>query len=369
MSSFILVGGVILVAVVCVGYLAYRMIGGSSDAVAISDVSEIQKAKMEFLSQQQSGAVPVEQSVNYQETAVLKDQIMALEDENSKLRNELTILQKEKGDLLSTKEKLKESSEIIHELKESNEKLKGDIMEQTRKCSDLTNDIERISAELESSSGQDTLAVEIWEKEIADLKAEKEQLLSARAELDELKRTNLALEDEETKLASKYKRLVERFALLRRSAVEQKEEHNSAIEKIKYENELLAGKVKITEERSKQLEDELQEMKHKTGKAFGLENLEEVLDQQKAILEQSRQNMEGRSETIKVLSEIESERDKLLEQNIVLQRNYDKLKDLNDHLVEKEKILQYELTKSRAQSLGLEKVCEGLTEQIDSLNL
>ena len=45
-----------------------------------------------------------------------------------------------------------------------------------------------------------------------------------------------------------------------------------------------------------------------------------------------------------------------------------RIKEFNNYLVEKERLLKYELTKSRAQSLGFEKLCEDFKVQIEELS-
>ena len=43
-------------------------------------------------------------------------------------------------------------------------------------------------------------------------------------------------------------------------------------------------------------------------------------------------------------------------------------KDFNRNLIDKDKMLQYELTKSRAQTVGLEKVCEDFKIRLDRMS-
>ena len=78
---------------------------------------------------------------------------------------------------------------------------------------------------------------------------------------------------------------------------------------------------------------------------------QDLSEKDKGILEQSR----GQNED-------------LLQSNEALKSELAKIKELNDQIREKEKVLQLELTKARAQSVGLEKICEDFKEQIEIMS-
>jgi chromosome segregation ATPase len=67
----------------------------------------------------------------------------------------------------------------------------------------------------------------------------------------------------------------------------------------------------------------------------------------------------------KALQELELEKSEIADSYKKLQDEYNRVKAFNAQLVEKGKLLQYELTKHRAQALGLEKICEDFRGQID----
>ncbi len=65
----------------------------------------------------------------------------------------------------------------------------------------------------------------------------------------------------------------------------------------------------------------------------------------------------------------------LKKENMMLKEDHDKLnqdterlKDLNRQLLEKEKIIHYDLIRSRAQAVGLEKICEDLKIKIEQIS-
>ena len=73
------------------------------------------------------------------------------------------------------------------------------------------------------------------------------------------------------------------------------------------------------------------------------------------------------SHALAEVGEFKKEREQLLQAHDGLERDFTKIKDMNTYLLEKEKLLQYELTKERAQSLGLERICEDFKIQIDEM--
>ena len=52
-----------------------------------------------------------------------------------------------------------------------------------------------------------------------------------------------------------------------------------------------------------------------------------------------------------------------------MKNNSKKAEELNAHLLQKDQMIQYELTKNRAQALGLEKICEDFKTQIESMTV
>ncbi len=88
----------------------------------------------------------------------------------------------------------------------------------------------------------------------------------------------------------------------------------------------------------------------------------EVLRQMEKSLAEARQAIETlSSENARLHRQMESlskERDELFRERSQLMINSKKIEEHNAQLLEKDRFLQYELTKSRAKALGLEKICE-----------
>ncbi|MBI5415478.1 MAG: hypothetical protein HZA29_01550 [Candidatus Omnitrophica bacterium] len=94
-----------------------------------------------------------------------------------------------------------------------------------------------------------------------------------------------------------------------------------------------------------------------------------LLEAQKSESDRIQEEVLGKqlAQALEKVGEFNQERDHLIQARVALEQNLGKTRDFNAYLLEKEKVLQYELTKQRAQALGLEKICEDFKIQIDDL--
>jgi len=95
----------------------------------------------------------------------------------------------------------------------------------------------------------------------------------------------------------------------------------------------------------------------------------ELLKSQKSGVDQSEfeaigNRLEG---SITAIETLKGENKDLQQSNQNLIDDFKKTQEHNAHLVEREKVMEYELTKNRAQTIGLEKICEGFKIQIENL--
>ena len=72
-------------------------------------------------------------------------------------------------------------------------------------------------------------------------------------------------------------------------------------------------------------------------------------------------------ESISTIEDLKRENKALQQSNSDLRDEFKRTEELNEHLLKKEKMIQYELTKNRAQALGLEKICEDFRTQIETM--
>lgn len=71
-------------------------------------------------------------------------------------------------------------------------------------------------------------------------------------------------------------------------------------------------------------------------------------------------------QSLQVIEQLKKEKAGLEQESLVDKRNFEKIKEFNNFLLDKEKMLQFELNKSRAQIMGLEKTSEELKTQAQS---
>ena len=233
MSVFTLVAVLVGVAVAGLAYLGYRLWLRSSEAVPISDVSEIQKLKQEFFNRQKANQVtPRGGSANFHETAELKSQIMNLEDENAILHNRILKLEKEKTELEITNTKLKEAQQDLGNLKTENQQWQQQIAEQEQKCAELKANIDSITQELDAVRQNGPKVDPAIETELQNLKTERDQLLQERSVVQTVKDGYDQLQQDKERLASKYRRLLERFAVLRRRVNAEKDNQDDLLQKM-----------------------------------------------------------------------------------------------------------------------------------------
>lgn len=142
----------------------------------------------------------------------------------------------------------------------------------------------------------------------------------------------------------------------------------SVISELKDENQLLIKQIKLSELRTKELRSELEIVQKDQNEK--LLNAQETI---KKLEESQRQSSYIQNEVLgKELQQAKEsmeymvkERDALRYTMNSLQEQVEISKELNAHLLEKEVLLEYELSKSRAQALGLERICEDFKVQIE----
>jgi len=72
-------------------------------------------------------------------------------------------------------------------------------------------------------------------------------------------------------------------------------------------------------------------------------------------------------DSLAAIAALKGENKDLQQFNQDLKDDCKKAQEYNAHLLEKEKVMEFELSKNRAQAVGLEKICEGFKVQIENL--
>ncbi len=163
--------------------------------------------------------------------------------------------------------------------------------------------------------------------------------------------------DEHRKSFAKLEREVEELKLERKRLVPMK----ILVEELKKKADLLEQRY-------------LDHQKSQTEMVESIEKLElqrdQLLESQKTSFDQSEfEDLRARlSGSIEAIERLKEENCVLKKANEDLKNTFKETKEFNALLVEKEQIMQYELVKNRAQSLGLEKICEDFKIQIEEMS-
>lgn len=136
------------------------------------------------------------------------------------------------------------------------------------------------------------------------------------------------------------------------------------VEQLQAENRVLQERARQSQGQVNELSRELESARSRQDQlAQKFQTLQVELQSRHSALEQEQA---GRIVQLKkALQELEQEKSEISDFQKQLQHEYNRVKAFNSQLVEKGKLLQYELTKHRAQALGLEKICEDFRGQID----
>ena len=194
--------------------------------------------------------------------------------------------------------------------------------------------------------------------------------LNQRSEIDELTQKNKQLEED--------------FQVLQKESQEIKNSHldeikilEGKINSIQGEKEQLLTDHKLIDELK--VKGELAEKRHSENKIQQDElrkfistlesEMEELIRVQKLGADRYElQSINNRLESsIATIESLKGENKGLQGFNQGLKNDFEKTKEHNALLIEKERFMEFELSKNRAQALGLEKICEDFKVQIETL--
>ena len=242
----------------------------------------------------------------------------------------------------------------ITQLTYENNKLKKQVQEREAEFSRLTVEIEAAKKAYEHLLAQEGLKAEDFQKNIARLAQEKEELSLKKdqesiSKVSELEVELAAARQADAGRQAQFNDTLTRLKAENQSLLEQGQESQKQIERLRGNIELMQ---KINNQKLNEANDAMHRLEIQRSEADRIQ--QEILDKQL-------------SQALAEVGEFKKEREQLLQARDGLEQDFTKIKDMNTYLLEKEKLLQYELTKERAQSLGLERICEDFKIQIDEM--
>lgn len=182
-----------------------------------------------------------------------------------------------------------------------------------------------------------------FEEKIAGMQTEKEQLLLSHELVDDLKSKNQHLQ-------------------------ERCEERNESLRRLEDENRTLLAQAEKKDGQIQDVRKNLELMqKINNQKLNEAHETISLLQVQKQEGDRARENMLNKelSEAMSKLETLNQEKEDLLRAKTDLEDNLRHIKEVNAHLLGREKVLRHELTKNRAQAIGWEKICGDFKTQIE----
>lgn len=266
-----------------------------------------------------------------------------LEEHQKKLR----ALEEEKNALeAKIVRQVGEEQQKIVQLNQENSRLEKNFEEQKAKLEQMEQALEAARRErdhLQKESQSQIKDLEDQLKETAD--AEK-----SRLEMDRLQRELLTVREESQARQAQWEETIVRLKAETEELSRQRQEKEEALKEVKDRLELMQ---KTNNQRLNEAHHTIDLLRIQKEESDRLR--EETLAKDLAQL----------SSTVESLTK---EKENLLCAKEGLEENLKKTQEFNSRLAEKEKMLQHELTKSRAQALGLEKICEEFKVQIEEMS-
>ncbi|MBL8012631.1 MAG: hypothetical protein JNN05_02160 [Candidatus Omnitrophica bacterium] len=193
----------------------------------------------------------------------------------------------------------------------------------------------------------------------------------------EMKERNVLLENQLDLSVSKASQLEMQLTLTKKELGQQLLEANSIIARLKMETE---SQERISQDALYRTSQELETLRQTTLKQANdtqealikikeenllLKDAKKLLDAKMSVMEDDFKNK--LEEAKEIMASLAAEKEELSSQIDYLEKDVSKYRDLNTTLIDKAKILQYELNRHRAQASGLEKVCENFKIQMEEM--
>lgn len=244
--------------------------------------------------------------------------------------------------------------DTITRLTYENNKLKKQLGERESEFHRLTGEIDAARKAYEQLLAQEGSKAEDFQNNIARLTREKEELLLKK--------------DQES--ISKVSQLEAELTSLRQADANRQAQFSETLAGVKAENQSLLQQGRESQKQIERLRANIELMQKINNQKLNEANeAMRILQIQKNESDRIQHELLDKklAEALAEVGEFRKEREQLRQAQEGLECDFTKIKDINAYLLEKEKLLQYELTKERAQSLGLERICEDFKIQIDEM--
>jgi hypothetical protein len=193
----------------------------------------------------------------------------------------------------------------------------------------------------------------------------------------ELREKNNILDNQLDLGSSKIEQLETQLAVIRKEMGQQLIEANSTIARLKAEEE---AQGRVSQESLLSEKKETDEWREKT--ALQMREMEDTLAktrEENLLLKDAKKLLEAKLSVVEddfkkqledaksIVQSLTGEKEATQQRTVDLEQNVEKLKELNATLIDKAKILQFELNRQRAQATGMERVCANFKTQLEEL--
>lgn len=377
MVMFLIMGLVIVVALLVIGLLFYFMNKESQknsdgQAVPIMDVSELK------------GLSPDDSKDEGFFSAAKSQLPMSSQEELNDAKSKLAALEKgehvrfnKSGSDFSLNQDVSDST--YPKTDQSQDSTLASNSQHSQRIKELESQITLISQKAIEQAEEAVKVIEALMKENSQLKTVTSGFSEGQTSTSflELKERTGILENQLDLSSSKVSQLETQIVVIKKELGQQLLEANATIARLKVEGEaqervtresLLKEKDEIEEARQasarqvREMEDGFIKMKEEN---LLLKDAKKLLEAKLAVIEDDFKNELSQSK--EMVTNLAGQKEAQADQISHMERDISKLKELNSTLIDKAKILQYELNRYRAQSSGLERVCENFKTQMEEM--
>lgn len=381
MMMFWVMGFVIVLGVIVVVGLFYFMNKESSkgsigEAVPILDISEF-KSLTPGLSKSKSSSffstmVSQQEAQTNDELARAKSKLAQLEINNVNFQAQDSSASRSLDDKRSSASPREDTG-----LNSTDAVSSGPLAD---RVSDLESQIALITQKSIEQAEESVKVIESLMKENAQLKLNQSAMPSGTqdaASFLELKEQKILLENQLDLSNSKVSQLESQLAVIKKELGQQLIEANSTIARLKAEGEAqerivhqsflkekehFEGLIQKNSKHLREMEDDFVKTKEEN---LLLKDAKKLLEAKLSVIQDDyKKELDQAKELVSSLSNQKNEKSDHVMQ---LEKDVVKLKELNGTLIDKAKILQYELNRYRAQASGLERVCANFKEQMEEM--
>lgn len=386
MVMFLIMGFVILVSLIVIGGLFYFMRkesqrSANGEAVPITDVAELKGLSPDDSKDEQAGFSSHAES----QLPVNSD------DELDHMKSKLAELE---GGTPARREEFNYDSNLNLNVQGSTVPLSKENPSQNvsgkffdnpfaERVSELESQVAMISQKAVEQAQEAVKVIEALMKENAQLRMNQAAMSSGLEEgqsapsLVDLKERNGLLESQLDLGSSKVSQLETQISIIKKELGQQLLEANSTIARLKVEGE---AQERITQDSLFKEKQELEELRKVSSRQIRdmedgfvkakeenllLKDAKKLLEAKLAVVEDDFKGELAQAK--EMVSGLVVQKEGQSEQIKHLERDISKLKELNTTLIDRAKILQYELNRHRAQASGLERVCENFKVQMEDM--